>query len=141
MRETLKEKIANAKDLLDVLLILKEKIMQDIHVSSLAYLNENIERFNGKYGIWRCKPFPLEEDQPEYNIQAYYFSEEGDKFVSGSMVLVVFTDQNFINNLKSAFSIPKPTTDLIRHSLKYGVIISLPGLGLTEVEKQEILDI
>lgn len=128
MRENLETKVSNAKTLLDVLLILKEKTMQDIHVASLAYLDENIQEFNGKFGIWRCRPFPLEENQSEYTIQAYYFTENGnpsDKGLkSGQIVVILYMDKNFINNLNVTDGNPKPTQDLIYHSLKYGVILN-----------------
>lgn len=140
MKTSFESKIANAQTLLDVLLILKDKTLMDTHVASLAYLRANKQSFNGKYGIWQCSPFPLYEDQPEYQIQAYYFSEQGDNFVPNQMVLVVFTDNNFISNLESVDAQPKTTYDNILHSSKYGVIVSLPGIELTPAEKEEILD-
>ena len=140
MRETLENKISDATSLLDVLLILKEKTMLDTHVATLAYLENNISTFDGKSGIWICRPFPLDQGQEEYQIQAYYFSADGDKFEKGKMVVILFTDRNFINDLKSVTNIPKETNDLTLHSLKFGVIISLPGVALTKEEKQQILD-
>lgn len=140
MRSTLETKIADAKSLQDVLMILKESTMLDTHVATLAYLNDNVRTFNGKYGVWSCNPFPLDDDQDIYEIQAYYFSSDGDSYVKGSMVAVIFMDRNFINSLYSVDSVPKKTYDTTLHSLKYGVILSLPGLALTPAEKQEILD-
>lgn len=129
MKEDLKSRIGQAKNLLDVLLILKDKTMQDTHVATLAYLEENIEKFNDKYGIWRCRPFPLETGQEAYSIQSYYFSKDGDDFKPDSIVVILFTDSNFINNLNSINTVPKPTNDTILHSIKYGVIVSSPLEG------------
>ena len=140
MRETLETRIGQAKNLLDVLLILKEKTMLDTHVATLAYLDHNISTFNGKYGIWSCRPFPLDTNQPEYQIQAYYFSQDGDEFVEDRMVAILFTDRNFINDLYSVSNTPKETRDQNLHSIKFGVIVSLPGIALTEEEKNEVLD-
>lgn len=140
MRTTFEDQIAQAKTLLDVLLILKQKTMLDTHVATLAYLESVVSPFDGKRGIWSCKPFPLDEGQSEYQLQAYYFSGDGDSFQSGSIVLVVFCDRNFINGLQTPGPTPKETKDQILHSLKYGVIVSLPGVALTAAEKEELLD-
>lgn len=141
MRKTFDDKISEAKSLLDVLLILKEKTMLDTHVATLVYLNRVVSTFNGKYGIWECRPFPLNEKQEEYRIQAYYFSQDGDSFITDSLALVVFTDRNFINNLQTSGAFVKQTTDETTHSLKFGVIVSLPGLSLSPEEKKNILDL
>lgn len=140
MKKDLETQIAEAKTLLDVLLILKQKTMLDTHVATLAYLRNNIRQFRDGYGIWECSPFPLDQGQGVYNIQAYYFSSNGDKFKQDTMALIVFTDRNFINSLQSINTIPKETQDLDMHSLKYGIIVSLPGLDLTTAEKKSILN-
>ena len=70
MKQTLQDKIANAKSLLDVLLVMKDSIMIDTHVSTLAYFDHNIEPFDGTYGIAAVRPFPLEKDQDPYEKQA-----------------------------------------------------------------------
>lgn len=130
MRETLESKISSAKNLLDVLLILKEVTMRDTHVATLAYLDENIKEWSesSPYGIWRCRPFPLEEGQPEYNIQAYYFTENGntsnEDLKKNKIVVILFMDRNFINNLQAVDETPKTTYDLTLHSLKFGVILN-----------------
>lgn len=125
MRETLEERIDKADSLLDVLLILREKIMLDTHVATLAYVEDVIlERTNeNKYGIIKCKPFPLLEEQEPYSIQAYYF-KENNTFEAGDIILVVFTDLNFIGNLKTVDTKPRETQDVIYHSTKYGIVIN-----------------
>lgn len=141
MRESFEERIAGAHDLLDVLLILKDKTMLDTHVATLAYLEENVHPFDGNYGIWRCSPFPLDQGQESYSIQAYYFSSEGDSYLPKKKTLIVFTDLNFISSLETVDYAPRQTTDPLTHSIKYGVLVGLPGLDLSAEEKEEILDI
>ena len=141
MRTNLEQQISQAKSLLDVLLILKQVTMLDTHVATLVYLDSLIKPFDGRAGVWACKPFPLSEGQGEYLIHSYYFSAEGDSFSEGAMALVVFCDMNFISGLQTPGPTPTETKDQVLHSLKYGVIVSLPGLSLTAKEKEEILDI
>ena len=140
MREDLASEISNATTLQDVLLILKKVTMLDTHVATLAYLEENIKPFNGRYGIWTCRPFPLDTDQEVYQIQAYYFSKEGDSYSKNTMAVIVFMDRNFINSLNSVNYEPKQTRDLGLHSIKYAVLMSLPGLELSPEEEEEIMD-
>lgn len=127
MKETLATKISNASSLTDVLLILKEKTLMDTHVSTLAYVDELTQEKteSNKYGIVKCKPFPLNVEQEEFSIYAYYFKADSTAYLKekNNIVLVLFTDLNFISNLNSINNKPKETSDLIYHSLKYGIII------------------
>ena len=140
MKTDLEQQVSEARSLLDVLLILKSVTMKDTHVATLAYVERNISPFDGKSSVWSCRPFPLEQGQSEFRIEAYCFSEDAS-FPEGSIVLITFADRNFINSLQASSASPKPTPDQGNHSLKYGVISSSPYLGLTEEEKEEILDI
>lgn len=124
MRDTLEEKIAKASSLFDVLMIMKEKTMLDTHVATLAYIEEEIENDDTKsYAIWRCKPFPLYHNQSAYSIQAYSFKERN--YSDGDIVLIVFTDLNFIASLNSVDTSQKQTQDNLLHSMKYGIVISI----------------
>lgn len=121
MREDLETKISSASTLLDVLMILKQVTMLDTHVATLAFVAEK-ENWKDNYGTIRCNPFPLDTNQPEYTIEAYYFNSESH-FNVGDIVVILFMDRNFINNLKVVDKKPRVTKDLGIHSLKYGVII------------------
>lgn len=132
MKKDFETRISEAETLTDVLLLLKESTLLDTHVSTLAYLTNKVEEFNGKYGIYECRPFPLKEKQEVYNLQAYYFNPSLDNLSSGDIVLVVFTDKNFINNLYSNDETPKETQDQGNHLLKYGVIIPINGKEIQE---------
>ena len=125
MKQTLETRISNADSLLDVLLLLKEKTMMDTHVATLAYVDsiEKEKTSDNKFGIVKCKPFPLDDDREEYSVFAYYFNEDSH-FEIGNIVLILFTDLNFISSLNSLDNIPKSTNDLIYHSSKYGIIIN-----------------
>lgn len=124
MRETWESRIENATTLQDAIFLLKEKTKMDTHVATLAYVEKiKVEKnATNKFGLVECKPFPLNPNQEEYTIQAYYFKEESE-FEKGDIILVLFTDLNFVNNLKSIETSPKETYDLNYHSLKYGIII------------------
>ena len=142
MKKTLETKISEAKNLLDVLLILKEVTMQDIHVGSLAYVTKIIQQIDedNKYGIVECKPFPLEEGQEEYVIQAYFVSDSCNNLTSGEIIQVLFNDRNFINNLNATS--PKITLDVSNHTIKFAIVVPLSGAStLTEEQKEEILNI
>jgi len=129
MKSTLEEKISTAATLLDVLLILKDKIALDIHVATMAYVVEHTQKIKNddettnKYGIIRCKPFPLDAKQEEYIIEAYYFTEDGDDLQENNIVIILFMDRNFINDLKAIDNRPRQTNDLMLHTIKYGVIM------------------
>ena len=125
MRETLETKVSNANSLLDVLLILKEKTLMDTHVATLAYVDEvTQEKTNdNKFGIVRCKPFPLDEGREEYSVFAYYFNSNSE-FNKNDIVLILYTDLNFISALDAVDYKPKSTRDLIYHSSKHGIIIN-----------------
>ncbi len=141
MREDLETKISTASTLLDVLMILKEKIMLDTHVSTLAYVDEIVNDYGllGPYSIIKVKPFPLDINQEEYTLQAYCF--KNTSFAKNDLVLVIFTDKNFILNLNS--ETPKETQDLQTHLLKYGVVIpiALEEKGyITKKECEDLID-
>lgn len=123
MRQDLETKISSATTLLDVLMILKDVIALDTHVATLAYVEEVYQEYNAElgYGILRCNPFPLDKEQEEYTIQAYFF--KNNNFNDRKYVVILFMDRNFINNLTVVDGKPKETKDLSTHSLKFGVVM------------------
>ena len=52
---------------------------------------------------------------------AYYNNEL--TYNKDDMVLVLYADLNFIANLTSNIKVPKETTDVANHSLKFGIIV------------------
>lgn len=122
MREDLQTEISSATTLLDVLLILKKVTMLDTHVATLAYVTEEEAKWNGNHGTIKCKPFPLNKEQEEYTIQAYYFNQNSS-FNEGDIVVILFMDRNFINNLSAVDKKPKQTKDLTTHTYKFGIVI------------------
>lgn len=129
MRETLQEKVAKASSLADILKILKTSTMLDTNVATLAYV-KSIEKQIGEdiYGILNVDPFPLYNNQERYTIQSYYFSRSAT-FEIGDIVLIVFTNFNFISNLNNKTYTPLATQDLDNHLIKYGVAIPLQNIG------------
>ena len=127
MRENLEGKVSKASSLLDVLNVMKEKTMLDTHVATLAYVQEIVLEAGTEgsiYGCLRVKPFPLNYNQQEYAIQAYYF-DKTHKYAVNDIVLIVFCDLNFISSLNAIDYKPKMTNDSLTHSLKYGIVIPL----------------
>lgn len=126
MKKTLEEKISEASSLLDVLNIVKEKTMLDTHVATLAYVDEIIKQPSSAsmYGCLRVKPFPLNNKRKEYAIQAYYF-DATHIYEQNDIVLVIFTDINFVSSLNDIDYKPKNTNDELTHSMSYGIVIPL----------------
>lgn len=125
MRQDLETEISTASTLQDVLMILKKVTMLDTHVGTLAFVAEK-PRWDStnNCGIIKCKPFPLDTNQSEYAIEAYYFKESTtDSLSVDDIVVILFTDRNFINNLKVVDKQPRETNDYTTHSLKFGVVI------------------
>lgn len=108
----------NSSDFLKVLLKLYEKVMKELHVASVAKVIDN----NGD--IYGCQLIPTFNNEPEKVVQAYCL-ENVEPSVD-DWVLIVFTDRNFIKNLKQAknnqnISAIESQSEL--HSQTYGIII------------------
>jgi hypothetical protein len=125
MKQTSESRISDADSLLELLLLLKEKTLMDTHVATLAYVDEvQVEKTDdNKFGLVKCKPFPLDEDREEYTVFAYYFNKDSE-FNKNDIVLILYTDLNFISGLDSVDNKPKPVRDIIYHSTKCGIIIN-----------------
>lgn len=126
MRDSFESRVANATTLLDVLLILKEVTMKDTHVGTLAFVSEEGAIWYGNYGIVKCKPFPLDQNQKEYIIDAYYFSEE-EEFEPGKRITILFMDRNFISMLDAVSPEPRQTLDPLTHSIKFAIVFNSDG--------------
>lgn len=133
MKETQEQRIARAKNLLDVLLIMQDNIKMNINVASLGYVSEiikerpetpnNEDDRKFEYGILKVKPFPLHMEQTEYYVQGYYFNSH--HYNVRDVVLIIYTDLNFISSLDDTTQKPKVTIDEDFHSLKNAIIIPL----------------
>lgn len=121
MKQTRSSQISNCDDLLSVLILLKQVTMESTKVATLAYVKRIVTPFNNKYGVLEVAPFPLIDEQLQYKLQVYFFSDIIYK--EGDIILVVFTDRNFISNL--SVDEPKKTNDSQLHTIKYGVAIKV----------------
>lgn len=109
---------ANTGSLLEVLLALKANIFRDLKVASMATVKEI------KGDTIAVSKFPLIQDEPEKVI--YTINGSGQEINPGDIVIVIFMDRNFLQNLQQAQSNIKmtPLKDLKDlHNEKYGVII------------------
>ena len=92
--------VGNIHDLLDVLIVFREKLLKDINVATLAFYKKRVEEYTStkKYGIIEVAPFPLTESETENTITVYHFTDV--EFNENDIVIILFMDTNFIQNLK-----------------------------------------
>lgn len=110
-----------SSDFLRVLLALKENIMKDLKVATLAI----VKSINEKTQTCIVEPFPLLEIEKNKNITCVV--NNIDNLSIKDIVLVIFLDRNFLQNLGQIKNQQEKTnlkknTEL--HSEKYGIIIS-----------------
>lgn len=107
-----------SSDFLKVLLALEAKTMRDLHVASIAKV---VDATTEPY---TCQLIPTFKDEKEKNIFAYCL--EGITLENNDWVLILFTDRNFIRNLKQARlnqNISNIESQSELHSQTYGIII------------------
>lgn len=109
-----------SSDFLKVLLALKKNVFKDLKVAGLAQVKSI------KDDIFTVQPFPILSNELDKNIQCIAVSNLWVK--EGDVVLLLYTDRNFIQNLKQVKLGQKLTplkSDAELHSEKYGIIIAL----------------
>lgn len=106
------------KDWVDVLKDTTGKAVDKVNVATLAFVEDGVEEYE-KYDIRTVSPFPLEQGQKPYTIRAY--CKQGESFNKGDIVLVVFTNKNFKNNLE--YKEPMESSNDETHPITCGVII------------------
>lgn len=104
-------------DLLRVLLTLKENIFKDLKVATLAKVNS----FDEENHSCVVTPFPLFEDEQQKTISCLNFLSVN----TDDVVLILFLDRNFIQNLKQYLSQQQLSylKDKTLHSEKFGIVI------------------
>ena len=108
----------NSSDFLKVLLALEAKTMRDTHVATIAKIVELGTTTH------RCVVIPTLKDESEKFIYAYYL--EDITLNVDDVVLILFTDRNFTQNLRQIdynqkLSLLDSQSEL--HSQSYGIII------------------
>lgn len=106
-----------SSDFIKVLLKLEEKTMKDLHVASVGKVVDANEPYI-------CQLIPTFNNEKEKNVQCYCL--EGITPEVDDWVLILFTDRNFIRNLKQARnnqSISQIESQSELHSQSYGIII------------------
>lgn len=112
------ESLYDENDLLTVLLTVKSNILRDLKVASLGVVKE-IEDNN-----YVVKLFPLLQNENEKTILCFKLKDI--TIVKNDVVLILFTDRNFIQNLKQIKlnqTLTKLTENYDLHSHNYGIII------------------
>ena len=108
----------NSSDFFKVLLALKANTMRDIHVATLG----QVISYDSTSKVATVKPFPLVQKEAEKLITCYTTKD----VATNDIVVVLFTDRDFIQNLKQLkagqqTSSINDISDL--HSERYGIII------------------
>lgn len=116
--------VSNTNSLLDLLKLTSDKTSELIKVSTLAKVKSIKTQYSDekRYGVLNVTPFPLNNNESEYSIIAYYFSNI--EFKENDIVLIVFTDLYFaenLNNLDVITTSPKTT----RHTTSNAVVIKI----------------
>ena len=116
--------VDNTNSLLDLLKLTSDKTSELIKVSTLAKVKSIKTQYSEgrRYGVLNVAPFPLNKNESEYDIIAYYFSNID--FKENDIVLIVFTDLYFADNLNNLDAIV-PTSKTIRHTSSNAVAIKI----------------
>lgn len=104
-------------DLMGVLMALKYNTFRDLKVATLGTVVSIGDRV-------LVKPFPLITDETDKNITCHKLS--GLELIENDIVLVIFTDRNFLQNLsqlKNNQKLSKLTENDTLHVDKYGIIV------------------
>lgn len=104
----------------DILCLTIDKAMEKTHVATLGFVVS--KEPHNICGRAKVKPFPLDMGQEEYVIDVCYNDVDLDDLKNGDIVVVLFMDKNFNNNLN--YDSPKQVNTEILHNISQGVIIS-----------------
>lgn len=101
--------------------VLKEVVNKAVEKTNVATLGfvEELSNETEKYKIYTISPFPLEEGQSQYTLRCYASKE--DAFDKGDIVVVLFTNKDFRNNIES--NVPQEVGSSELHPITCGVII------------------
>ena len=119
-------KIDNICGFADILVLLRDNIFQTMNVCSLARCTGKVKEaydVDKGYGIIYLKPFPLDEGQEEHTDYAYVFSSR--VYNEGEIVLVIYADRDFSDNVKVMKAHIQEAPNDTYHSVKYGIVIPL----------------
>lgn len=116
--------IDNLHDINDLLVLLKNSIMSNLHVSSLARYVGVQQAYDEtlKFQIIKVVPFPIDDGEQEHTDYAYCFSDR--EFSDGEYVLIIYTDKDFRDNIQ--LTNWRTLTDARKpHKTSYGVVIPI----------------
>lgn len=131
--------IQSWEDIFDIIISIAKR---QTLVATLAYVEEVKTAFDLSkgFGIVTVKPFPLVENQTEYNIDVYYtepkldiikekgtdgkYTVEYREYKKGDIVKILFCDYDFRSNIQNNQKKPIKVSATENHSKSYGIIIS-----------------
>lgn len=115
----------------DIVRLLEKVIYKNIHVASVAIFKEITKEFdvNAGYGIATVEPIPTETKRGNYSINGY-FLDNTYTFNNDELVVIVYTDLNFVDNLNNNKIKQKESTSTDSlHSQMNAVIIPVRALS------------
>lgn len=101
------------------------KMANSLNVATLGkvdYISKAYSSDDG-YGMAEIIPIPAWDDNASTKIEGFFFGEKQCK--QNDIVLVVFTDRDFSNAIKSQLTTNIPTQNENLHSTQYGVVIKI----------------
>jgi len=108
--------------MLDILLELKQATIKTLKVGTLAIVKDNSDTANK---LLKVTPFPILEGEKEKLINCFYLGDTPPNV--DEIILVIFLDKDFINNLKIIHRTGTNRVDTITnnkfHSEEYGIAI------------------
>lgn len=107
----------------DLLLAVIDKSMEKTNVATMAYVVGNSYEEYQKYATIKVRPFPLEEGQEENVLDVICSISDKNNLTDGKIVVVLFMDRNFKNNL--SLDKPQKAKTETLHSISHGVIIKI----------------
>lgn len=116
--------------LLDLLELQHNRTAQSISGATLGIVKQISSAFDNSaeipFGTAEVQPIPRWDSNGQNFIEGYFFSNDStDKIEEGDLVLVIFTDSDFRDNIRAGLKSAQKTYNLNTHSKNFGVILTL----------------
>nr|DAD96454.1 MAG TPA: hypothetical protein [Myoviridae sp. ctj3P51] len=117
------ERTGAATALVDLFNRAKQNFAASTSCATLAKVASVTKTFSDGYGIAEVIPIPAWDSADTYTLDGYFFSDMA--LTADTLVMVVFTDSDFRETIKSGIQVIKTTQNTNNHSRNFGVILKL----------------